>query len=99
MGAAARGLIDPRDRGVVRHSIDPRAQRASTVIASEAAPQRDVNVLQQVAPCLGVAFVAAGQPLERRAERARRLGIAFLLALAPDGIAHSGQIVAGRGHS
>jgi hypothetical protein len=60
---------DPRDRGVVGHAIHPRAQRAAAVIASQAPPQGDVNVLQQVASSVRVSFVAAGQPLERGAER------------------------------
>ena len=34
---------DAGNRGVVRHAIDPRAQRASAVIARETSPQRHVN--------------------------------------------------------
>ena len=36
------------DRGVVRHPIDPGAQRTASAEGREAAPQGNVNLLQQV---------------------------------------------------
>ncbi len=83
-----------RDRSVVGDAIHPRAQRAATVIASQASPQRDVNVLQQVASRIRIAFVAASQSLERGPERARHLRVAEGdLGVV---ILHSHQIVATR---
>jgi hypothetical protein len=39
---------DLRRRGVVRHAVDPRPHRAARVEPFEAAPQREVDLLQQV---------------------------------------------------
>ena len=55
-----------------------------------------MNLLQQVAPFVGVAFVRAGKPFERRTERRDGLGIPLFLALSgrPGPITHSFQVVA-----
>src|SRR5262249_15365814 len=53
---------------VVGHAIRPRAQRARTVKALEASPQRKMHVLQQILPLVRVAFVRAREPLQRCTE-------------------------------
>src|ERR1022692_283348 len=53
--------------GVVRHAINPGAQPAPRVPAREAAPEREVDLLQQVAAIVGVGLVRACQAFEGRA--------------------------------
>ena len=57
MGATA---YDLGRGGVVRDPVDPGAQGTPAVEAGQAPPQRDVNLLQQVAPAVGVSFVGPG---------------------------------------
>ena len=47
-------------------AIDPRPQRAAPVEAGEAAPQGEVDLLQQIAPSIGIRLVGPRQSLERR---------------------------------
>jgi hypothetical protein len=54
----------------VGHAIHPCSQRASRLIALEAAPERHVDFLNQVAPLLGVGFMSPTETLQRRAVRA-----------------------------
>lgn len=51
---------------IVCHAIDPGAQGAKTVEASETSPQGDVDVLKQVPADFRVGFVRARQTLQRR---------------------------------
>ena len=53
-----------------------------------------MNVLQQVATFVRVAFVRPGQPFERRTERRGCLGIPLVLTGRPARITHSIQVVA-----
>jgi len=50
--------------GVVGHAIDPGAQRATRVPAREAAPECEVDLLQQVAAILCVGLVRVGEAFE-----------------------------------
>ena len=49
-------------RHIVRNAVDPRAQRAAAVKLREAAPEVQVDLLEQVAPCLGIGFVCPREP-------------------------------------
>ena len=53
-----------------------------------------MNLLQQVATFVWVAFVRPGKPFERRTERRGSLGIPLLLSGRPARITHSSQVVA-----
>src|SRR5262245_33933414 len=68
-----------RRNGVVSNAVDPRPNRAPPVESGKASPQRDVDLLQQVATSLLVAFVRPGKPFERRAELCGCLRIPLLL--------------------
>ena len=61
---AAHGALDVGHAHVVCHSVDPGAQRALRLVARKALPQRDVHLLQQLAPQRGVALVSGGEPGE-----------------------------------
>jgi hypothetical protein len=62
----------------VRDAIDPCTQRAATVEAGEAAPKREMNLLQQVATAVAVWLVGSCQPIERRAVDGGRLPVQVL---------------------
>lgn len=51
---------------IVRYAIDPSAQGAAAIEAGEAAPKVEVNVLKQVAPGIGVAFISACETVKGR---------------------------------
>ena len=85
-----------RDRRVVSDPVDPGPKGASAVESSKAPPERDMNLLQQVATFVRVAFVRPRQPLQRRAERRGGLGIQLLAIAGPARINHSFQVVAWR---
>ena len=65
--------------GVVSDAIDPGAQRATRVPACETAPEREVNLLEQVAAMVGVGLVGPSQPLERRAVSGGGLAVSVVL--------------------
>ena len=76
----ARALLqDVPGAHVVRHPIDPGAQRAPPVEPGQAPPQRQVDLLHQIPPPVGIGLIRPGQPLERRPERAGGQRIPFLL--------------------
>jgi hypothetical protein len=54
--------------GVVGDTVDPGAQAAAPVEPGQAAPERDVDILDQVTPRIGVGLVGPRQALDRRAE-------------------------------
>ena len=68
-----------RSSDIVRHAIEPGAERASPIKSAEAPPQGDVNLLQQVAPQIGITLVSASQPLQRGSIRLNRLLIELVL--------------------
>ena len=57
-----------------------------------------MNLLQQVATFIRVAFVRPGKPFERRTESRGRLGIPLFLTGRPGRLTHSFQLVAKRRH-
>lgn len=65
----------------MRNAIDPGSQGAAPVETFEAAPQGEVNFLEQVAPILGIGFVSPREPLERGTERGGGLAVKVLLTL------------------
>src|SRR5581483_3881957 len=60
-GARASLLHCPRDRGVMRHAVDPSSQRAAPLECFEAAPQRQMDLLQQIAAPVGIGLIGIGQ--------------------------------------
>src|SRR5687768_9819914 len=68
-----------RRRGVVSNSVDPGPDRASAVESSKAPPERNMNLLQQVAALFRVAFVRPRQPFQRWTELRSCLGISPFL--------------------
>src|SRR4051812_23673929 len=64
---------------VVRDAIYPRTQRAIAREPFEAAPDGEVNVLQEIAALVAIEFIRARQPLERRAEFAGSLLVQHIL--------------------
>ena len=53
-----------------------------------------MNLLQQVATLVRVAFIGPRQPFERRTERRGGLGVPLFLTGRPARITHSFQVVA-----
>jgi hypothetical protein len=58
---------DPRGHDIVRDSIHPGPESAASVKRCEAPPERDVDVLHQIAPPIRLRFVRAGKTVDRRA--------------------------------
>ena len=65
---AAPRARDVRGGRVVGHAVDPRPQGAPSLVVVEAAPDREVDVLDQVPLLVGIGLVGPGQPLERLPE-------------------------------
>jgi hypothetical protein len=59
--------------------VGPRAQRAAAVESIQALPQRQLDVLKQIAPPFGIRFVTADQPPQRRSEGGGRFRIQIVL--------------------
>ena len=78
--------------------VDPGPKGASAVESSQAPPERNVNLLQQVATFIRITFIRPRQPFERRTERRGGLGIPLFLTGRPGRITHSLQVVAKPGH-
>src|SRR3954454_12537708 len=73
-------MPDHMRRGhVVRDAIHPRAQRTITGEHFEAAPDGEVNILQEIAALVAIEFIRARQPLQRRAEFAGSLLVQRIL--------------------
>lgn len=53
---------------VVRDTVGPCAQGTAAIESCEAAPESDVNVLQEITADLGVGLVSASQTFEGSAE-------------------------------
>jgi len=70
-----------RGGGVVRYAIDPGSQGAARIETFEAAPQGEVNFLEQVSPMLRIRFVSACEPIERGMERGGGLTVKIRLTL------------------
>ena len=77
--------------------VDPRSQRTSAVETSKAAPECNVNFLQQITTFVGITFIRPRKSFERRTERRSCFGIPLFLASRPVGITHSVQVVASQG--
>ena len=60
---------DIRCGRVVRYSVDPRGNRATTFKIPKAIPEGEVNFLQEVSPFVGIPFVSLSDPAERIAIR------------------------------
>src|ERR1017187_5987467 len=65
--------------GVVGHAIDPGAQRAARVPARETAPQRQVDLLEQVAAMVRVRLVGSGEPFQGGAVSFGGFAVPFVL--------------------
>jgi hypothetical protein len=52
-------------RDIVSDAINPGAQTATPIESREASPEGDVDFLQQVAPPVGIGFIAPGEAAER----------------------------------
>ena len=79
-----------RRRDIVRHAIHPRSKRAPAIEPGETAPQRHVNILQQVAAFFRIDFISARQAVQRPAIAGGCLPIQLVLL----GIRFYVQIVA-----
>ena len=55
---------DVRRGGIVRDAINPRPHRTALLEFVEAAPERDVNLLKQIAALVWIRLVRAHEPLE-----------------------------------
>jgi hypothetical protein len=49
---------------VVSDTVHPGSNRTSPVEIREATPEMQMNVLEQVAPCLGIKLVSSREPVE-----------------------------------
>ena len=47
------------------HPIDPGSKRTSFFVLLEAEPEREMNILQQVSPLVGVGLVSPRETLKR----------------------------------
>lgn len=52
----------------MRHAIDPSPKRTRTIESVEAAPQRDVNFLQEVTALVIISLICTSEPTQGRAE-------------------------------
>src|SRR4051794_26569600 len=66
---------------VVCDSINPRSQRTSRFEPLQAAPDRKLDFLRQVAALLRIGFIRPNQPIERRAIPSDRFPKQFVLSL------------------
>jgi hypothetical protein len=73
--AAPRAAHHVPDGDVVRDAVNPRAKRGPSIEGREPTPERDVDLLQEIALPVDVGLVPANESLERRAERARDLAV------------------------
>ncbi len=78
-GAQALAAGDVGGGHVVRHAIDPGRLRAAAVELGKAAPDGEVDVLQQVLLLVRIGLEGPRQALQRRAKRLRRAHIALVL--------------------
>jgi hypothetical protein len=65
----------------MRDAVNPGPAGTVTVPSLEAAPQRDMNLLEQILPAIRIMFPARCQPFQRRAELVRKISIAHVLHL------------------
>ena len=81
---------------IVRHAINPGPHRAAPIVAEEASPKGDVNLLDKIPAKFSISFIAAREPLDRRRMRGGGLPVAAVLVeLAGSHIHH--DTVVGRG--
>jgi hypothetical protein len=79
----------------VSDPVHPSPQRAPAIESSEAPPERDVNILEQVATLVGITLVRARKPFERWTECSGSVRILLALTGRPAGcFTHSIQVVA-----
>lgn len=76
LGAAANHL---GDGDVVRDAVSPGTEGAAPVKAVEALPEREVNVLQQIAAGVGMRFVSASETAQGRTVGSRGFTIEAVL--------------------
>ena len=69
-------------RGIVRYPVDPGSQCASLIEARQAAPERRMNVLEQIPAQRGVGLISGGEAFHRGSEfdRAVRVQLVCLRA-------------------
>jgi hypothetical protein len=61
VGAGAALVGDPGDGGVVGDTIGPGTESTLGLVAGEAAPESEVNLLEEFAALIRVSFIAAGE--------------------------------------
>src|SRR5271157_491860 len=71
---------DVRRRRVMRNTVDPGSKRAPSIELPQAAPQRQMDLLREVAPQVRIGFVGIGHPGESRAILLRDPLVKFVLA-------------------
>jgi hypothetical protein len=49
---------------VVSETVHPGSQRTSPVEIREAAPEMEMNILEQVTTCLGIELISSREPAE-----------------------------------
>jgi hypothetical protein len=77
-----RSVPPPADLGrrrIVSHPIDPRSERAPAVEPREAAPERDVDLLQEVAAPVGIRLIRPRETSELLAELSRSFLVKLIL--------------------
>ena len=79
----------------MRDTVDPGPQRTATVKSGQALPQGDVNLLQQIASSIRVAFIRSRKPLQRRLELFGGLGVSPILVGRTATFTHRQEVVAG----
>src|SRR4051812_20304655 len=72
-----------RRRNVVGNAIHPRPQRAIAGESLQAAPDGEMNVLEQIEPLVAIGFIRSRQPLQRRAVSASRFLVQNILRHQP----------------
>jgi hypothetical protein len=92
-GALAPPAQDLRRDDVVRDTVDPGSERTASVETREAAPERDVDVLNKIAAFIRVGLVRPRQAFDCRAVTAS--GLLVERVLAGSGVHHSVKVVAG----
>jgi len=77
---------------VVRHTIRPGSQRTPPVEEFEAAPQSEMNFLNEIAALVPIGLISVGKPVEGRAERCRCFAIEVVLAHTSDSRRRTGSV-------
>ena len=89
-GSVSLRAYHVRRGDVVRHPVHPRPQRTPAVEPGKAPPQRDVDLLEEISPPVGVRLVGAREALQRAAVRVCEFGVQVARTLGGWAI-HSGS--------